>query len=98
MRYEKGNLILDDAETQFLSMISMKKADREYPATEFIGSLIEMKGEVEKYIRETEAKQDPDKNDSLRIEVTCLIIEMFEQLTAKGYKAAEEAGVSIRWQ
>ncbi len=57
MRYEKGKLILDDAETQFLSMITMKKTDREYPATEFIGSLIEMKGEAEKYIRETEANK-----------------------------------------
>jgi hypothetical protein len=98
MRYEKGNLILDDAETQFLSMIAMKKADREYPAIEFIGSLVEMKGEAEKYIREAEAKQDPDKNDSLRIEVTCLIIEMFDVLSRKGYEAVEAAGDSIRWQ
>lgn len=98
MRYEKGNLILDDADTQFLSMVAMKKADREYPATEFIGSLVQMKGEAEKYIRETEAKQDPDKNDSLRIEVTRLIIEMFEVLTQKAYAAAEMAGHSIRWQ
>ena len=98
MRYEKGNLILDDAETQFLSMISMKKADRGYPATEFIGSLVEMKGEAEKSIRETEAKQNPDRNDSSRIEVTRLIIEMFEVLTQKWYEAAKTAGYSIRWQ
>lgn len=98
MKYEKGNLILDDAETQFLSMIAMKKADREYPATEFIGSLVQMKDEAEKYIQQTEAKQDPDKNDPLRIEVTRLIIEMFDVLTQKGYEAAEAAGYSIRWQ
>jgi hypothetical protein len=98
MKYENGILILDDSEAQFLSMVAMKKADREYPATEFIGSLVEMKGEAEKYILETESKQDPDKNDSLRIEVTCLIIEMFDVLTQKGYEAAETAGHSIRWQ
>ncbi len=98
MRYEKGILILDDAEIQFLSMITMKKADREYPAIEFIGSLVQMKDDAEKYIHQTEAKQDPDKNDPSRIEVTRLIIEMFDALTQKGYKAAKEAGVSIRWQ
>ena len=98
MRYEKANLILDDAETQFLSMIAMKKADREYPAIEFIGSLVQMKNEAEKYIHQTEATQDPGKNDPLRIEVIRLTIELFEQFTAKGYKAAEEAaGGSIRW-
>ena len=98
MKYEKGKLILDDAETQFLSMVAMKKADREYPATEFIGSLVEMKGEAEKYIWETEAKQDPDRNDPSRIEVTRLIIEMFDVLSRKGYEAVEAAGDSIRWQ
>ena len=69
-------------------------ADREYSATEFIGSLIEMKVEAEKYIRETEAKQDPDRNDPSRIKVTRLIIEMFEVLTQKGYEAAKELEIS----
>lgn len=98
MRYEKGTLILDDAETQFLSMVAMKKVDKQYTAAEFIGSLAEMKDEAEKYIRETEAKQNPDKNDPLRIEVTCLIIEMFDVLSRKGHEAVEAAGHSIRWQ
>ena len=98
MRYEKGKLILEDGETKFLSMVAMKKVDREYPATEFIGSLVEMKGEAEKYILETEAKQDPDRNDPSRIEVARLVIEMFEVLTQKGDEAAEAGGHSIRWQ
>lgn len=98
MKYENGILILDNDETQFLSMVAMKKVDREYPATEFIGSLVEMKDEAEKYIREIKAKQDPDKNDPLRIEVTRLIIEMFDVLNRKGHEAVEATGDSIRWQ
>ncbi len=44
MRYEKGKLILDDDETEFLSMVAMKKADREYLATEFIISRRKLAG------------------------------------------------------
>ena len=98
MRYANGNLILDDAETEILSMVAMKQADREYPAPEFISSLAEMEDEAEKYIRETKARQDPDKSDSLRIEVTNMIIEMFDELANKGHEAVEAAGGSIRWQ
>ncbi len=98
MRYENGKLILDDAEIQFLSMIEMKKVVGEYRASEFIGALAEMKEEAEKYIQETEAKQDADINDQSRIEVVRMVIEMFDILAEKGREAVEEAGDSIRWQ
>lgn len=97
MRYENGNLILDDVETEFLSMVAMKQVDCEYPASEFIASLAAMKDEAEEYIRETQAKQAPDKNDSKRIEITNLIIEWFDELANKGHKAVEAAGGSVRW-
>jgi hypothetical protein len=98
MRYANGNLILDDAETQMLSMVTMKKIDTEYSAAEFIGSLAEMKGEVEKYVRETQAKQNGDKSDLLRIEVARQAIETFDWLAEEGYKAADAAGSTIKWQ
>ncbi len=97
MRYENGNLILDDVETEFLSTVAMEQVDCEYPAPEFIASLAAMKDEAEKYIRKTQAKQAPDKSDSMRIEITNLVIEMFDELANKGHKAVEAAGGSVRW-
>jgi len=57
MRYANGNLILDDAETEILSMVAMKQADREYPAPEFISSIAEMKDKL----RNTFWKPKPDR-------------------------------------
>lgn len=98
MQFENGNLILNDAERNLLSAVSMKEIKEEYPAAYFVGSLAEMKSEAELHIRQIELKQDQDKRDALKIEIIRLLIETVDRLTAKGYEAAEVAGDSIRWQ
>ncbi len=98
MRFENGNLILNDAERCLLSTVSMKEIDSQYQAAYFVGSLAEMKAEAEQYLRQIELKQDQDRRDALKIEIIRLLIETIDTLTEKGYEAAEEAGASIRWQ
>lgn len=98
MRFENGNLILDDAERYLLSTVSMKEIDSQYQAAYFVGSLAEMKAEAEQYLRQIELKQDQDRRDALKIEIIRLLIETVDALTEKGYEAAEAAGASIRWQ
>lgn len=98
MRYENGKLKLDEAECKFLEIIAMKEVANEYLVSEFFGAMAEMKEEAEKYIRQTEAKKDKDKNDQSRIEVVRMVVEMFDVLSQKGSDAVEEAGEAIRWQ
>ncbi len=98
MRYANEKLILDEVETEFLSMVAMRQIAGEYPASELMGSLAALKEEAETYIRETAAKQDPDKRDPLKIKITGQIIDLFDVLGAKGHEAIEAAGDSIRWQ
>jgi hypothetical protein len=98
MQFDNGQLILDEAERSLLSAASMKEINPQYPAAYFIGSLAEMKLEAEEYIKQIELKQDRDKRDAMKIEITRLLIETVDSLTEKGYAAAEASGKSILWQ
>ncbi len=98
MKYKNGYLVLNKAEIELLSMVAMKNVSAQHPATEFIAGLAEMKEEAEKYLYETQAKQDLDSRDKLRIEIIQIVIDGFDRLTRHGYEVAEASGNPIRLQ
>lgn len=98
MQFDDGYLILDEGERSLLSAVSMKDIDPQYPAAYFIGSLAQMKFEAEEYIKQIELKQDQDRRDALKIEITRHLIDTVDSLTEEGYAAAAASGKPVLWQ